>query len=115
VGGEALLLAFLLEVVLELLAVGGRSIALGCDSDVSVCCLALADGTLGVCPTRLDVHVGVVVGGILAHFLIGNVVVQVRGGEGETDLLVAKGSGQDDFLVAGLVFDLVFCELIISQ
>jgi hypothetical protein len=111
VGGEALLLAVLLVVLLKLLAVGRRDAVLGRDADVSVLGLALVDGTLGVGATRLHVHVGVVKGSVLDRVRVGQVVVQVGRGEGQTDLLVAKGAGQDHLLVAGLVFHLMSHEL----
>jgi hypothetical protein len=60
----------------------------------------------------LHIHVDVLICAILGHFLAGDVVVQVGGGEGQADLLVAKGAGEDDFLVAGLVFDLVLLETV---
>ena len=54
-----------------------------------------------------DVHVGIVVHGLVLETFLGvDVVVEVGGGEGNADFLVAEGAGQNDFLVAGLVFDL---------
>jgi hypothetical protein len=44
---------------------------------------------------------------VLSKILFGLVVVEVGGGEGDSDLLVVERAGQDDFLVAGLVLNLV--------
>jgi hypothetical protein len=105
---EALLLAVILVVILELLTVGRSDAVLGSYANVSVLCPALVDGALGVGTARLYVHVGIVVHGmVLSKILFGLVVVEVGGGEGDSDLLVVERAGQDDFLVAGLVLNLV--------
>lgn len=104
--GEALLAGLVVVVVLEFLAVGGRNAVLGRHAHVAVGRLALIDGALGVGPTRLHVHVGVVKGAVLGHVLTGHVVVEVCGGESQANLLVVEGTRQDDFLVAGRVLQL---------
>ena len=102
VSGEALLkIALALVLVIKLLAV------LGGDTDVAVLGGALGDSALGVGATRLDLHVGIVVHGLVLDTVLRvDVVVKVGGGEGNADLLVAEGAGQNDFLVAGLVLNL---------
>ena len=108
VSGEALLaLTLTLVVILELLAVGGCNAILRRNANVAVLGVALVDGTLGVGTARLDIHVGVVIHGLVLESILGvDVVVQVGGREGNADLLVAKCAGEGDFLVAGLVLEL---------
>ena len=107
VGGEALLLAVVFVVILKLLAIGGSDAVFGCYTDVSILSLALVDGTLGVGASRLHIHVGFVIHGVVFGKLLARlVVVEVGGSEGDTDLLVVVLAGEDDFLVSGLVLQL---------
>ena len=102
-GREALV--GLVELVVKLLAVSGGVAVVG-HADVAVLSTAVRGGALGVGTARLDVHVSVVVGGVVLGKLVRHVVVEVGRGEGNTDLLVAKGARQDDLLGACYILNL---------
>lgn len=107
--GEALLLALVVVLILQLLTVSGSNAVFGRNTHISVLCPALVDGALGVGSTRLCVNELVdiiVIYSAILHFLIGHAVIEVSGREGNADLLVAESSGQDNFLVAWLVLNL---------
>jgi hypothetical protein len=95
-GGETLA-GVLVVLVVKLLAVSGGVAVVG-HADVAILGMAVRGSTLGVGAARLEVHVGVVVGGLVLRELVGHVVVEVGRGEGDADLLVAKGAREDDLL-----------------
>ena len=113
VSGEALLaLHIILVVILKLLAVGRRNAIFRGNTNVAVLGVTLVDGTLGVGTTRLDIHVSVIIHGmVLERVLRVDVVVKVGSSKGDANLLIAESAGQDDFLVTGLILEL----LIVSE
>lgn len=109
VSWEALLAHVIVVFVVELLTVGGSIAVLRCYAEVPVAGVALANGALGVGTAGLAVNDVVdfaVVHGRVVDVLVGHVVVQVGGREGNADLLIAKGASEGNLLVARLVLEL---------
>lgn len=106
-GGEALSGLFIVLVV-EILAVGGCNAVLRRNAEVPIGLVALVDGALGAGTTRLgrSDFVDVIIHGVVLIIVFYDILIQIRDGECDADLLLAVGAGKDDLLLTGFVFEL---------